>query len=375
MLQDVNTSISNTNDRIDSTNVQVASNKDRLDILEGSIGEPSTQTVTGIATLDTNGKIPAEQLPNSVMDYKGQWNPSTNIPELEDGVGDAGDVYKCSADGIHTFDTNPIQFYEGDLVIYNGTHWERSSGGNVLSVAGKTGVVTLDSSDISAGNNQTVADKITKYDRVPEPQLNNTYLRAKITQASPAFHWEGVVAEAPDGNKYYFQNVVNEDYPETGVLTLVTAPTIPLGTTETKGTEIEAGTSTFIDTITEHLYFYEGSGINEVAGIESDSVVYALGENGYPVSLDTSHIPDNVIELYDPSNTGKFYSVVYDKPAVQAGTTFEWASGGGNGVAFIGTRAQYETAKLIPEGNDGFIPSGSMVIITDEDDNVEGTEV
>ena len=38
------------------------------------------------------------------------------------------------------------------------------------------------------------------------------------------------------------------------------------------------------------------------------------------------------------------------------------------GVAFEGTRAQYEVAKLIPLGQAGHIPSGSLVIITDEDD-------
>ena len=36
-------------------------------------------------------------------------------------------------------------------------------------------------------------------------------------------------------------------------------------------------------------------------------------------------------------------------------------------VAFIGTRADYNTAKLIAEGSAGYIPSGALVIITDED--------
>ena len=48
--------------------------------------------------------------------------------------------------------------------------------------------------------------------------------------------------------------------------------------------------------------------------------------------------------------------------------------GSGAGVAFIGTRAGYETAKLIPEGEEGHIPSGALVIITDEDDYVEAEE-
>lgn len=55
--------------------------------------------------------------------------------------------------------------------------------------------------------------------------------------------------------------------------------------------------------------------------------------------------------------------------------SYEWSSNaGGNGVAFIGTRAQYNIAKLIPEGEEGYIPSGSLVIITDEDDYITGED-
>lgn len=46
----------------------------------------------------------------------------------------------------------------------------------------------------------------------------------------------------------------------------------------------------------------------------------------------------------------------------------------GAGVAFIGTRAQYEQAKLIPLGQTGYIPSGSLVLITDEDAYIEGED-
>ena len=48
---------------------------------------------------------------------------------------------------------------------------------------------------------------------------------------------------------------------------------------------------------------------------------------------------------------------------------FVMNDGSGNstaGVAFKGTRSAYNTAKLIPEGSDGHIPSGALVIITDE---------
>lgn len=45
------------------------------------------------------------------------------------------------------------------------------------------------------------------------------------------------------------------------------------------------------------------------------------------------------------------------------------------GLAFVGTRAQYEVAKLIPEGEDGYIPSGTLVCITDENSYVKGEEI
>ena len=52
--------------------------------------------------------------------------------------------------------------------------------------------------------------------------------------------------------------------------------------------------------------------------------------------------------------------------------SYEWGSAGSAGLAFIGTRAEYEVAKMIPEGNPGHIPAKAMVIITDETDTVKG---
>ena len=52
--------------------------------------------------------------------------------------------------------------------------------------------------------------------------------------------------------------------------------------------------------------------------------------------------------------------------------SYEWGSAGSAGLAFIGTRAEYEVAKIIPEGNEGHIPAKAMVIITDENDTVKG---
>ena len=52
---------------------------------------------------------------------------------------------------------------------------------------------------------------------------------------------------------------------------------------------------------------------------------------------------------------------------------YEWKSNvGGGGLAFVGTRAEYEVAKLIPEGAEGYIAPQTLVTITDEDDIIEG---
>jgi len=91
----------------------------------------------GIPQLDGSGKILVSQLPNSVMEYKGTWNASTNTPTLANGTGNAGDVYLCNVAGTVNFGAGPITFAVGDQVLYSGTTWERASGatGTVTSVA------------------------------------------------------------------------------------------------------------------------------------------------------------------------------------------------------------------------------------------------
>jgi hypothetical protein len=106
----------------------------------------------GVATLDAGGKVPSSQLPNSVMEYLGNYNATTNSPALIDGTGNNGDVYRVSVAGTQDFGSGNITFAVGDFVIYNGTIWEKSVNSNeVVSVNGATGVVVLDTDDISEG--------------------------------------------------------------------------------------------------------------------------------------------------------------------------------------------------------------------------------
>lgn len=111
------------------------------------IGQPN-----GVAALDGTGKIPVNQLPASVagsLNYIGTWNANANIPMLASGVGVKGSYYKVSVAGTTSIDGVAI-WNVGDLIVFNGTNWDKFDGiaAEVTSVAGRTGNVTLNYSDI-----------------------------------------------------------------------------------------------------------------------------------------------------------------------------------------------------------------------------------
>lgn len=92
-------------------------------------------------------------------------------------------------------------------------------------------------------------------------------------------------------------------------------------------------------------------------------------------SVDTD-IEDAINDLDVPPEGGngkyiKSISQVNGKIVAES----DWLSATGGGVAFVGTRAQYEVAKLIPLGQTGHIPSGSLVIITDENDYLNSEDM
>jgi hypothetical protein len=88
----------------------------------------------GFATLDGNGRIIPSQVSESLMQYKGGWNASTNTPHLQNGTGTKGDVYLCSEGGTVDFGSGNITFEEGDRVLYDGSVWEQISKGKTKTV-------------------------------------------------------------------------------------------------------------------------------------------------------------------------------------------------------------------------------------------------
>jgi hypothetical protein len=108
---------------------------------------------SGVATLDSSGKLNSSQIPATVtggLSYQGVWDPNTNTPTLADGTGTRGYYYKVSHDGTYSIGGNST-WNVGDLIVYNSSTWDKVTGPieNVISVAGRIGVVVLAVADIS----------------------------------------------------------------------------------------------------------------------------------------------------------------------------------------------------------------------------------
>ena len=112
--------------------------------------------VNGVAVLDSNGRILVDELPTQALVYLGQWDASKGTyPKNGTTI---GDFYIVSVEGT----VSSVKFYAGDWIIWNGSVWNRSANTNaVSSVAGKTGAVTLSSSDVGLGNVANTGDSAT----------------------------------------------------------------------------------------------------------------------------------------------------------------------------------------------------------------------
>jgi len=125
-------------------------------ILDSRIGAAS-----GVASLDGGGKVPLSQLPATLMEFQGNWDPTTNTPTLVDGTGVTGYTYWVSAAFAGPVagltDPSMVNFQIGDLVIYNGTKWVLvTPAAGVSSVNGAQGAVTVNAinqltGDVTAG--------------------------------------------------------------------------------------------------------------------------------------------------------------------------------------------------------------------------------
>ena len=110
----------------------------------GNGGGTSQYVLDAIASLQT--QIDAV---SGGLSYQGTWNASTNTPTLASSTGTNGYYYIVDTAG--STNLNGITDWQiGDWLLYNGTVWQKIDQTNlVTSVAGRTGAVTLSTSDIS----------------------------------------------------------------------------------------------------------------------------------------------------------------------------------------------------------------------------------
>ena len=149
---------------------------------------------------------------DGATNYRGTWNASTNVPTLTSSVGTKGYYYVVSTDG--STNLNGITDWKiGDWAIYNGTIWQKVDNSDaVTSVAGRTGAVTLSTSDIgglgtiatqNANNVSVTGGTITSTTLVTPviAQINDASAKATLKLASIASAVNEVTIEnAATGN-------------------------------------------------------------------------------------------------------------------------------------------------------------------------------
>ena len=145
----------------------------------------------GVATLDGGGKVPLSQLPATLMEFEGNWNPNTNTPSLADGVGTTGFTYWVSAADSGTVpglsDPSMTNFQIGNLVIYNGTAWVQvTPAAGVQSVNGAQGAVVLTAASANGFAGTYSGTALTISTTVNSPVLagNGTAISAATTTGS-----------------------------------------------------------------------------------------------------------------------------------------------------------------------------------------------
>jgi len=108
-----------------------------------------SQTGNSGKYLTTNGSALSWASVAGGLTYQGTWNASTNTPTLASSTGTNGYYYIVATAG--STNLNGITDWQiGDWLMFNGSVWQKIDQSNlVTSVAGKTGAVVLNNTDVS----------------------------------------------------------------------------------------------------------------------------------------------------------------------------------------------------------------------------------
>jgi hypothetical protein len=108
-----------------------------------------SQTGNSGKYLTTNGSALSWATVPGILNYQGTWNASANTPTLASSTGTQGYYYIVGTSG--STNLNGItDWVIGDWLLFNGSVWQKIDTTDlVTSVAGRTGAVTLSTTDIS----------------------------------------------------------------------------------------------------------------------------------------------------------------------------------------------------------------------------------
>lgn len=137
--------------------IQTALNSEKLDgktfaqVAALFVAAVEKGAALGVAELDDSGVLKASQRPVTGSTYKGAWDAAANDPAIPAAAaGNTGWFYKVANAGTTSIGGIAV-WSVGDEIRSNGVKWERIPAYNaVVSIAGKSGVVTLAISDIAA---------------------------------------------------------------------------------------------------------------------------------------------------------------------------------------------------------------------------------
>lgn len=174
---------------------------------------------SGVATLDSGGKIPLTQLPDSILGqvtYMGTWNATSNTPTLANppATTTLGDYYIVSTGG--TFAS--ISFVVGDWIISNGADgWAKVDNTDaVASVFGRTGAITATNGDYTASNITNVpsggiaaTDVQTALNEIDSEKLAKASNLSDLVSPSTARTNLGLGSAATQADTYFLQAANN----------------------------------------------------------------------------------------------------------------------------------------------------------------------
>ena len=161
----------------EQTTFDITNMKIKQSVLDNYIPKSDIGIAEGVVPLDSNTKIPAKYMPDSVRSGlipMGTFNPNNGVPSTDPKE---GEFWRATVEG----DLNGDHYEIGDWIVYINGNWEWwQNSGFVTSVNGKTGDVTINIPDVSVYIRK---DYIDYYDETAKTYNNVPKDKIVITDA------------------------------------------------------------------------------------------------------------------------------------------------------------------------------------------------